>query len=189
MDPLDVLALASAEFGHRLRAVADDQWGLPTPCEDWTVRLLVAHVLGGNHMAVSLLEGCTADHARECLAGQDPGDDPVTAYETSSAAQLAAFAEPGAFERTCHHPMGDFPGAQVLGFRIGDLTLHAWDLARATSGDEVLDPVLVEHVWETLSPIGAIIGSIGVFGDGPSGTLDDSALLQARMLDLAGRRP
>ena len=35
--------------------------------------------------------------------------------------------------------MGDLPGAEILGFRIGDITVHAWDLARALGVDEALD--------------------------------------------------
>ena len=34
-----------------------------------------------------------------------------------------------------------------------------------------------------------IIGDIGVFGTGPSGTVADDAPLQQRLLDLSGRRP
>ena len=47
----------------------------------------------------------------------------------------------------------DMPGAQPLGFRIGGLTLHAWDLARAVGGEETLDADLVEAVWAQLSPM------------------------------------
>jgi len=47
-----------------------------------------------------------------------------------------AFGASDATERIVHHPAMDMPGAQLLGFRIGGLTLHAWDLARASGGDE-----------------------------------------------------
>jgi len=90
---------------------------------------------------------------------------------------------------TVHHMVGDIPAAMLLGFRIGDLTLHSWDLARAIQADESLDPVLVEAVWETVSPMRDSIGQTGVFGDGPSGDLSDDAPLQVRLLDLTGRRP
>jgi hypothetical protein len=88
-----------------------------------------------------------------------------------------------------HHPIGDVTGSQLLGFRIGDATLHSWDLARALGIDETLEPELVESVWGQLEPISAIIGEIGVFGDGPSGTVGEDAELQLRLLDLTGRRP
>jgi hypothetical protein len=34
-----------------------------------------------------------------------------------------------------------------------------------------------------------IIGQIGIFGEGPSGTVGEDAPLQERLLDLTGRRP
>jgi hypothetical protein len=83
----------------------------------------------------------------------------------------------------------DMPEAQLLGFRIGGLTLHAWDLARASGGDEALDSELVEAVWAQLSPMAPFIAETGVFGVGPSGEVGEGAPLQVRLLDLSGRRP
>lgn len=85
--------------------------------------------------------------------------------------------------------MGDLPGAEILGFRIGDLTVHAWDLARALGVDEALDAALVALVWERLEPMAPVLGSIGVFGEGQSGQVGADAPVQARVLDAMGRRP
>ena len=85
--------------------------------------------------------------------------------------------------------MGDLPGSAVLGFRIGDLTLHAWDLATAVGGTEELPEALVEKVWADLEPLSDNIATIGIFGDGPSGDVPEDAPLQTRLLDLVGRRP
>jgi uncharacterized protein (TIGR03086 family) len=189
MDDLDLLALATEEFRLRLAAVGADQHFLPTPCDDWNVNGLVSHVLGGNHMAVRLVEGARRPEATGYLAGLPLGEDPLATYDEVAAAQLAAFSAPGALERVCEHPMGDLPGAMVLGFRVGDLTLHTWDLAEATGGDTDLHPELVEQVWTSLQPIRGSIALSGVFGEGPSGELDDDAPLQQRLLDLVGRRP
>ena len=95
----------------------------------------------------------------------------------------------GALERVCAHPAGDFPGTVLLGFRIADDALHAWDLARAIGADETLPAELVEHVWDGIQPMLPIIGSVGVFGDGPSGTVAEDAPMQVRLLDATGRRP
>jgi hypothetical protein len=38
---LDLHSRALAEFGRRVHAVGEDQWGCPTPCKDWEVRNLV----------------------------------------------------------------------------------------------------------------------------------------------------
>ena len=80
------------------------------------------------------------------------------------------------------------PAEQLLGLRIGDLLIHRWDLARAIGADEQLSPDAVQRVWDDTAPMAPIIAQLGVFGDGPSGTVPDDAPLSERLLDLMGRR-
>lgn len=40
-----------------------------------------------------------------------------------------AFGRPGTLERTVPHPMAEIPGSRLFEIRVGELTLHAWDLA------------------------------------------------------------
>ena len=47
MASFDLLDLAAGEFEKRLRSVTDAQRALPTPCSEYNVRDLVAHVVGG----------------------------------------------------------------------------------------------------------------------------------------------
>lgn len=189
MDDLEFLKLASATFRERMTEVGEDQHFLPTPCEGWNVAGLVSHVLGGNHMAVRLLAGAHRAEAIGYLAGLALGDDPFDTFDRGSAEQIAAFAEPGAMERILEHPMGDIPGSTAIRFRIGDLTLHSWDLARAVGGTEELPDTLVEKVWTDLLPLKENIAAVGVFGEGPSGDVPEEADLRIRLLDLVGRRP
>jgi len=192
MDALQMLGCARDEFGRRLRAASFDL-ACATPCEDWDVRDLVQHVIAGNRMAVVMLAGDSRDDvdaARRAITSRDQlGADPVGAFVESADAQAAAFARPGALETTCHHYVGDIPGTQLLGFRIADLTLHAWDLARAIGDDETLDDDLVAWVYEAMAPLAPTISQTGLFGDGPSATPPNDVPLQARLLDLTGRRP
>lgn len=187
----DAAALARAQdaFDVRLRRVEADQWSLPTECSDWTVRDLVNHVVLGSTMAVRLLDGATLDEIVPLFGGDALGDDPLAARRQTAAAERQAFAAPGALERIVHHPAGDIPGALLLGFRTGDNLLHTWDLARATGGDEALPDDVVADVWSVFEPFGPSIGTLGVFGDGPSGAVGPDAPLQTRLLDLSGRRP
>jgi uncharacterized protein (TIGR03086 family) len=183
-----LLRHAGVEFARRLAAVTPGQLSQPTPCEEWTVSDLVRHVVGESIMSARLLAGADALSAAR-LDGDILGADPLAAFATAASAELAAFEETGATGRIVHHPTMDMPGAQLLGFRIGGFTLHAWDLARAAAGDETLDSDLVEAVWAQLSPMASIIGQTGVFGAGQSGDLAADAPLQLRLLDLSGRRP
>ena len=129
MDEIALLFRAGAEFDRRLGAVTPGQLLQPSPCEGWTVRDLVSHVVGESIMSVRLLHGANAE---ESIVGLDDilGDDASAAWATAASAERAAFEEPGVMERVVHHPAMDMPGAQLLGFRIGGLILHTWDLAR-----------------------------------------------------------
>jgi uncharacterized protein (TIGR03086 family) len=190
VDPFEILDLSRAEFERRLRAVTEDQWHLPTPCADWDVRQLVAHVVGGNDMSVALLHGATREEATATLAVDGLGDDAVAALARSAALQEAAFREEGAFERPIPHPSGDLiSGFDLFGFRVADYVLHGWDLARATGGDEILHPDLVVLVHDGMKSMESDLVNTGYFGTGSSGALAAEADVQRRLLDLSGRRP
>jgi hypothetical protein len=50
-------------------------------------------------------------------------------------------------------------------------------------------PEVVAVVATNIEPMRPFIGQVGMFGEGPSGTLDDNADAQTALLDLMGRRP
>jgi len=193
MIALDMLQRAGDEFDWRVGRVRNEQLTWATPCERWNVRDLLQHVIAGNRMAVVMLEGHSRDRVdelrREVTSRDQLGDDPAAAFASSAGAQASMFGEPGVLERICHHFVGDIFGAQLLGFRIGDLTLHGWDLARAIDVDDHLDDDLVEFVYAAMSPMAATIGQTGLFGQGPTGAMPANARLQDRLLDLTGRLP
>lgn len=188
MDPHEAHARGRAEFERRVRQITEADWDRPTPCGDWTVRDLVHHLVGGDRMTVTVLEGRTAEEASAVFARPELSDDTVADFIAAADAADAAFHAPGALDQIVHHPMGDMPATQIHGFRAGDYTLHAWDLARALDVDDKLDAELVTTVWEAISPMSPFIGGLGIFGEGPSGHVSDDAPLQARLVDLTGRR-
>ncbi|HSV65367.1 MAG TPA: TIGR03086 family metal-binding protein [Mycobacteriales bacterium] len=188
MDIIEGLGQVTTDFERRAAGIAPDQWGLPTPCEDWAVRDLVDHIIRGNRFAVLLLAGAQPAAAFAEVSAGDFGE-PLSDLRSSGAEQLAAFRRPGALDTLCHHPRGDMPGAAFARLRLGDLLIHGWDLARATGGDETLDERLVLAAYEAYAPVAQTIAKSGNFGAGPSGTLPADASPQLRLLDLTGRRP
>jgi len=188
MEPLHALGRATEEYRRRLVAVRPAQWDEQSVCVGWSVRDVADHVLGGNRFAVALLRGDRADDAFTYALALGFDGDPVELFDASATSQLEAFGAPATLERTVHHPAGDISAATFLGFRLGDLVLHAWDIARSTGGDDTIDPALAEATWLVLEPAMATGAAGGAFGPGPSGALADGASAAARLLDASGRR-
>lgn len=180
---------AHGEVRRRLDSVVADQWDLPTPCKGWSVTDLVQHMAVGATMSCRILAG--EAWTREAVVQEvSTAPDLKTEWEWRTAEERAGFAAPGALGRTVAHPvMGDISSARFLGMRVGDALLHAWDLARAINADDELAADLVAEVWTNMSPMAGFIGQSGFFGSGPSGEVGEDAPLQARLLDLSGRRP
>jgi uncharacterized protein (TIGR03086 family) len=187
MNLLDILEHADAGFARTLAAVPADGWDAPAVCDEWTVGDLASHMVGGCRMTVALLDGADADEAIVLVKGASLGADPGADFAVAAAEQLTALREAASLDAIVHHPMGEIPVRQMAGFRICDAVLHAWDLARSIGVADRLDDVLVEAVWERLAPLAPVIGQMGVFGTGPSGTVGEDAPLQERLLDLTGR--
>lgn len=92
------------------------------------MRALLHHMIAGNHMVAPMFAGVVPDMTSERI-----GADPVAAYRGSAASAAAAFGAPGALDADLHHPIaGTVHGRTLLGFRMADQLVHAWDLARAT---------------------------------------------------------
>ncbi|MBC9713096.1 TIGR03086 family protein [Streptomyces sp. TRM66268-LWL] len=110
----------------------DKDWDRPTPCTDWTVRDLVAHMTAENngYAAAARGEGGLPAHWRVPAAF---GTDPVRAHGESVAALIVPFAEHGGGERPFTLPLlgGAFPARVAVSFHLLDSAVHAWDLAAA----------------------------------------------------------
>jgi uncharacterized protein (TIGR03086 family) len=188
VDDFEAVDCAHAEFERRLRLVRTDQWGLPTPCTEWTVRDVVNHVVAGARVYVLLLDGCSRERANDELASDTLADDPLGAFNSSAAALGAALRKPGALDLPCAHPLGDMIGLNLLRGRPGDVAVHSWDLARAIGADEHLDPSLVDKALAVFVPNAERFLKLGIIAP-PTGPTDDTVPSQVRLLRLAGREP
>jgi uncharacterized protein (TIGR03086 family) len=176
VDIVDRYQDAAEGFTARLAAVTDDQWDNPTPCADWNVRELVDHVI---EIQRQIPEGLGTS------AGN--GTNPQERWNGVRDAALAALRQPGVLERTMPGRGGDVPVEMALIPRLSDLIIHTWDLARATGGDERLDPDTARIVLERLKPNDEILRSTGTFG--PKVDLPESADTVVELLCFSGRRP
>lgn len=183
MFDLGILDAAVHEFSRRLPAVGTARWGLPTPCDGWTVQDLVEHVVEGNELAVSLLVGDGAGADND--GGRAPADL-ISDFHHTVDRQRAAFdgADP---TLKVAHPAGRITAAQFARYRAADIVVHAWDLARAVGADDRLPDRLIEHALTPYVQWVATLEADGMFGAGSSGRRLDRA--QDRLLDRLGRRP
>ena len=185
LDASTALRRATAAFEQRLRLVGDDDWSRPTPCSEWDVRALVNHVIGGNHRYVLLLHGASAEEVGRTRSEDHLGADPLAAFTSTARDLAAAFRERGALDRIAHHPVGERTGAELLAMRVLDVTVHAWDLARALGVDDTLDPEAVDFALAHAEVIeaGRQHGSFAV----PTGAAPVTTSPQVRLLHLSGR--
>ncbi len=186
----DVIGLyrrAVDEFGKRVLTVSGDQWAQPTPAAEWDVRALVNHVLNENQWVPPLLEGLTIEQVGDRFEGDQLGDDPVAAWARATAEALAACEADDVPLRAVHVSFGDIPAEDYLAQVTTDHIVHTWDLARATGGDERLDPELVDFAYGYIAPQAEHWRAAGAFG--PAMQAPAGADRQAELLALTGRDP
>jgi uncharacterized protein (TIGR03086 family) len=185
--PTDLLMLfqrAQAQFTDRVDAVGPGEWDAPA-LPGWSVADLVAHLTHEQLWVPPLLAGEEPGRiptdTEELLGG-----DPLTAWETAADGALTAWAGAGALDRTVRLSGGPTPALDHLIEMTADLTVHAWDLARAVDGVTELDPELVAAAYAYAAD------RLG--DDGLPGTIDapvevpPGADLQTRLLARFGRR-
>lgn len=170
-----------------MKTVGDNDWGNPTPCTEWDVRALVNHLVNESAWVKPLLEGKTIAEVGDAFDGDLLGDDPHGAWERASNDARAAFAAPGAIERTVNLSYGDRPALEYLGQLAMDYVIHSWDLARGTDADDTIDPQLAEEICALAAPYEDLMKAVGVYGS--KIVPPEGADLQTRLLAIFGRRP
>jgi uncharacterized protein (TIGR03086 family) len=118
----------------------------PTPCAEWTLGDLLAHMTVQQQGFAAASAGRGAD--LEVWKVSAPGPDPVADYAMASELVIAAFAEPGVLERGFALPEiipgVEFPAPQAISFHFIDNVVHGWDVARALGQPFELDADLVQ---------------------------------------------
>jgi len=171
----------AAELTKLVGAVPAERWDDPSPCEEWTARQVLDHVVTthgsmAGYVGLNLPAGqpLTGDPAGGWMAAREGMqalvDDPATAQ-----LEYDGYFGRTSLERT------------VDGFLCFDLVVHRWDIARATGGDEHLDSEELRRIWADAKGFGEMIRSTGVCGPevpAPAGAND-----QDRLLSFLGREP
>lgn len=148
MDLLSAHRSALRQFDTRVQLITDAQWANSTPDRDWTVTDLVSHLVNEQLWVPPLMAGRTIAEVGDAFDGDVLGPDPKGAWSRAAAAARTAFEEPGALDRKVHLSFGVVGVPVYLRQMTLDLTVHAWDLARAIGADDEMPNDLVTTVLE-----------------------------------------
>ncbi|MBC9714909.1 TIGR03086 family protein [Streptomyces sp. TRM66268-LWL] len=180
----ELMTVAGERASAVLDGIEDGQLGAPTPCAEYDVRALANHLL---HVVVQF-QALAAKQIPDFSTtpdyiGEDPEWRKRFAAEVHRLAQ--AWAAPGALEGVTG--MMDMPAPTVARMALGDLVVHAWDLAEATGQTYAPDPAVVADVAPAFAELAPGGRQMGVFGD-PVDVPENASPLD-RLLALTGRDP
>ena len=183
MDAVEALERAHDHLGKVTVNLAADSLSIPSACEGWDLRALLDHTLGAGWMFTLANRGESVPEDGDLV-----GDDHVRACAELAAANVASWRGPDALEGDRGFPFGTFPASVALLMNVGEIAIHAWDVAKATGQDATIDPEVAELLLDFYAglPLDAFRAH-GAFG--PEIPVDPSAPAADRMLGLLGFHP
>ncbi len=114
----------------------------PTPCADWTLADLLAHMTAQHNGFAAAAAGDGADlvHWQTGAPVADPAGEYAAAAERVITAFAAASVRAGYFVLPEISPELRFPAEEAIGFHFVDYVVHGWDVARALGRGYDLEP-------------------------------------------------
>ncbi len=166
-------------FELRLAKLSPDQLSLPTPCTDWDVAALVAHVITTHRRVAAQGGGSEA-------AGADSGGDLALQWREARALITGALADPTRAGKTVSGMFGEQSFESLVSRLLcADTLFHTWDLSWATGQDKHLDEEACELALRFLEPLDDAIRRPGGFAAKISP--QPGADVQTRLLNFGGR--
>lgn len=161
-------------------AVVDsvEDWGAPSPCEGWSAREVLEHVLSTQ---------------QEFLAGRghpvrnNAGDDPARAWAAHRRAVDALLVDPAVCQQAYDGPFGPTTlGTTLIDFYGFDLIVHRWDIASSQGIDVRFTPTEISILDAAVDGWGEHAYAPGIFAQAlPTAPGADE---QSRVLARMGRR-
>lgn len=177
----DALAYVTAA----VYGVSEDAWDDWSPCDDWTVRDVLNHLVSESLWSEPLTKGRTVEEVGDEHDGDLLGDDPLTAWDNASKTASGSFARENVTENTVHVSWGDISGLQYLQQMTLDLVIHGWDVLVGSGQDDEIPEELVSTAMEIAKPLIESGQTGGVF-KGPI-EVDEEEDDQTKLLALVGR--
>jgi uncharacterized protein (TIGR03086 family) len=169
---LDVLSRAIDQTEGVLAQVTRDQLTDPTPCPDWDLSTLVAHLVADARNFTAMAQGNEPDWT----AAQSLPDDWTTAFRSGGDELLDAWKA-----------AGDSAAAPSMDMQTAELAVHTWDVVRALGLSIALDPEVAQRGYDLMS--GALTAENRGEAFGPPVEVSADAPIYDRLVAVAGRSP
>jgi uncharacterized protein (TIGR03086 family) len=190
-DMVDLVPAAVALTGV-LQGITDDQLTAPTPCDGSTVADLLDHLHG---LTQAFRAAATKELGAMTSTPPLPDGSRLTpdwrGQLPDRASELAkAWSDPAAWDGMTQVGGVTLPGEVAGRIALNEMTLHAWDLARATGTPYRPDPGTVRACLDALStmyPATDLERRQGIFA--APVPMGDHAPAVDRMLAFSGRNP
>lgn len=185
MDEIDLLADVLTKTGDVIDAVREDQWQLPTSCEEYDVTALVNHIVGWVQVFDAASNGRSYHGDASTFRH---GDDPAGQFRSAADSLVEGWRTHG-FDRKVRLTSGDLPGELAFNMTLMEYLAHGWDLATAT-GQAI--PYTEREAAETLARAERTLppeyrGKDMSFGE--IVPVDDDAPAVDRLVAFLGRQP
>lgn len=171
-----------------LYGVTDETLARATPCSAWTLGDLIDHVANFTAAFTAAARRSAGDPG--VLASQAAVADLHPQWRSRLPSQLdelvTAWSDPHAWLGSTATGGVSLPAEQLGLVAAAELTVHGWDIARATGQDFAADPRILRVLIDFLAD-GATRGLPG--GYGPPVDVHDEASLLERTVALSGRDP
>ena len=173
-------------FDHVVRSMPSPAWSNPSPCEGWSARDVLGHVIAVQSYVESLARGVEPTLNPYGMPGDLAGDDPTRAWSGARESVLDAIDAPGVLDATVQTFRAEETVDEFLAWNVVDTLAHTWDLARAGGVDDHLDGDLIAHATAQAAPVIDAMRQPPFFGGEVMLTDDPSPTV--RFLALLGRR-
>ncbi|WP_207345468.1 TIGR03086 family metal-binding protein [Arthrobacter sp. E3] len=168
---------ANTPLTQLLDTVRTDQWDSPSPCEGWTVRNVVGHLmetqrefLGRNNIDIGKVA--------------DAGGDPASTWRSHSAAVLDAVSTEAVANREFDGAFGRSTiGETLVQFYVWDMVAHRWDIARSLGQDPSLTDTELDRLERGITSFGDALYMDGICKPGvrAPADADRATLVLARL--------
>jgi uncharacterized protein (TIGR03086 family) len=183
---------ATGQLARLLDGITDDQLTAPTPCEKYVLGDLIDHVGG---LCVAFAAAAAKDLGEK--TSRAPSGDAGRlggGWRASIPWQLTALAaawrDPAAWAGMTQVGGIDLPAEVAATVALNELTVHGWDIARASGQPFDGDPAAVEAAIQFAAAMSAPdqqAGRAAIFG--PVVDVPADATLLNRLIGLSGRDP